>query len=348
MVCACASAPISAPAVTTPTAPGTGLIHISVVIGTASLGPSRKPSYIGSGVTSVAIALDTVNGAAPPAGLATSASASVTLSSCPCTVAGPAVPPGNDAFTITTFDNAQHAISTATQTLAVIAGQSNQFSVTLAGIPHALAISDLPPGAAGTALAATAFTVTAFDWDEHPITGPYASPITLSNADSSGATTITTSQAPGELTSSTDTVTFAYSGLAIVPDVITASASGATSGTATFAPTLSPIVLSTPAVNLYATSGNGSTATFSATEAGWTGTYGKPFVATTSSACSTIASVSPTSATSFTVTAAPNATAGTCTITLSDGAGQSTYLSLTYTAASFGLQRLMSPGSAPG
>ncbi len=130
-----------------------------------------------------------------------------------------------------------------------------------------------------------------------------------------------------------------------MPATITASASGATSGTATFTPALQaisysgPLVLGSPEVDLYATSGTGSTGTFSASEVGWTNTpFDKTLNATMASACSSIATVSPASGTSFTITAVASPTAGICTLTLSDGAGQTKSVTVTYTTSNLGVQ----------
>ena len=111
----------------------------------------------------------------------------------------------------------------------------------LAGVVASLAISGVPSGTVGTAFASPqSFTVTAKDADGDVIVGSYDHPVTLSDSDTTGATTIATSGSDhppkGELLSSSDIAALTYSGLAIAPATLTASASGATNGTAAFGP----------------------------------------------------------------------------------------------------------------
>ncbi|NNM92801.1 MAG: hypothetical protein HKL92_05605 [Candidatus Eremiobacteraeota bacterium] len=357
--------PIGTPSTPAPPPPpgngGTTTIPTHFVIGappssTSALSSSRSPQYVPTTVQSVTITLDTVNAASPPSGLTTTATDNISAPSCPCVVNGPSVPPGSDGFTITTYDHTGgtgNAISVATPTIAITAGTTNNVTITLAGIPKTLAISGIPSASAGTALAATALSVAAKDADGNTITGPYASPITLADGDTTGASTFATSGSDSpptrELLSSTDTATLAYTGLAILPATLTASATGATNGTATFTPTLQPIVYSgplngsTPEIDLYATSGFGSTFSYNVSEAGWTNSpYGKA-LSLNASACSTFATASagvdvPASGTPITVTAIASPSAGTCTMTVSDPFGQTKSVTGTYTVTGIGIQ----------
>jgi hypothetical protein len=223
-------------------------------------------------------------------------------------------------------------------------GKVNRLKFKPAGVVASLAISALPSAIAGTAFASAAsFAVTAKDPDGYVIVGPYQTAVTLTNSDVTGATTIATSGTDvpptGELLSSGDIATLSYNGLAIVPATITASATGATAGTGTFTPALQPVVIKTTdtlnpsyvGVDLYATSGAGSTATFTASEMGWTNApYNKTLSASTASDCSTIATL-PTSGTSFTVTVASSPSAGNCAATIRDPFGQTQSVTLAYT-----------------
>ncbi len=312
---------------------------------------SRRPAYITANIASVAIALDSVNGSAPPSGLTTTVTSNITLTACPCTVAGPSVPPGSDTFTVTAYDAAGgsgNVVSVATATYTIAVGAANSNTITLNGVPKSFSFSGLPTATAGTAFAAQAFTVTVKDADGNTILGTYQNPVTIANSDASGATTIATagSDSPpaGELLGSADTVSIAYTGLAITPATITASATGAT-GSTTFAPTLQPIVYSgplvtgNPEIDLFATSGTGSSGSFSAAEVGWTNApYNKPLTVSLPGGCASIASVSPASGTNFTASAVASPAAGSCTVTLGDGVGQSKAVTLTYTTSSIGVQ----------
>ncbi|NNM99479.1 MAG: hypothetical protein HKL91_06760 [Candidatus Eremiobacteraeota bacterium] len=358
--------PIGTPSTPAPPPPpgngGTTTIPTHFVIGappssTSALSGSRSPQYVPTTVQSVTIALDTVNAASPPSGLTTTATDNISAPSCPCVVNGPSVPPGSDGFTITTYDHTGgtgNAISVATPTIAITAGTTNNVTITLAGIPKTLAISGIPSASAGTVLSATALTVAARDADGNTITGPYASPISLADGDTTGATTLATSGSDSppsrELLSSTDTATLAYTGLAILPATLTASATGATNGTAIFAPTLHPIVYSGPLngssnaeLDFYATSGTGSTLSFTASELGWTDSpYNKMLTLAPASGCSAIldSATSTLSGTTFTENVAASPSAGTCTATLSDGVGQSLAggITFTYTVTNIGVQ----------
>ncbi len=77
-------------------------------------------------------------------------------------------------------------------------------------------IGTLPNQCAGVAFGPTPFAVTTFDADGYPIAGTYATAITLSDSDTSGATAIATSGAdnpPSDtLLSSSDVATLAWNG----------------------------------------------------------------------------------------------------------------------------------------
>lgn len=315
-----------------------------------------RPQYVTASVKSVVITLDTVNGSAPPAGRPASVTDNVTITSCPCVVAGPSVPPGTDTFTLTTYDNTNatgNAISTASPTLSITQGAANDNVITLEGIPHSFSVAAVPSVYAGTPFTSPqAFTVAVKDADGDTIAGSYANPVTITDSDTSSLTLGTALAVNGgtgsttvKSTASTDVITLNYGGLAIPPATITASASGATNGSATFAPYLGPIAYSgplsgsSPEIDLYATSGTGSSATFTATEIGWTNPpYNRAITATEAAGCSSIATTSPSSGTSFVTTVAASPAVGTCTMTLSDFSGGSTKnVTLTYTTSGLGV-----------
>ena len=148
------------------------------------------------------------------------------------------------------------------------------------------------------------------------IVGTYEKVVTITDSDTSGATSIVTSGSPNQLSSSSDTVKLNYTGLSIAPATIGAHATGATAAIATFTPVLAPIVFGSSdtmnpsflGIDLYATSGTGSSAGFTASEVGWTNApYNKGIGATGDTNCASFASVVPSTGTSFTATVARNA-----------------------------------------
>ncbi|GAC1388427.1 MAG: hypothetical protein NVSMB31_02350 [Vulcanimicrobiaceae bacterium] len=320
---------------------------------------ARKPQYVTANVASVTVTLTSVNGGAPPSGLTTSVTTNISAGSCSsgCTINGPASPPGSDNFTLTTFDasgGGGNAISTASPTLAIAVGVANSSTITLLGVPKSFSITSVPSATAGTAFGSAAtLSLAVKDADGVTITGTYASPVTVTDSDASSLTQGSALSVNGgaaassiQSNASSDVIKLSYGGLAIAPATLTAGATGATNGTASFAPALSaivysgPLVSTLPEIDLYAATGTGSSATFTASEVGWTNApYNRSITATQAGACSTIATTSPASGTSFTTTAVASPTAGTCTLTLSDFAsGQTKGVTLTYTTSGFGVQ----------
>jgi len=204
---------------------------------------------------------------------------------------------------------------------------------------------------AGTALATAAtLTLSVLDASGAPITGIYANPVTIVDADNNGTQGSQIAVNTGEFgsslltTQSTDLVRLAYGGLATVPYQLTARAFGATSNTTMVTPQLAPIVYlgpltaALPEIDLFALIGVGSTGSFTASELGLTGApYNKQLTATGAAGCATIGAISPATGIAFTFTAVVSPIPGTCAITLSDGLGQSTSLTGTYSTSGFGI-----------
>ncbi|MHB1800033.1 MAG: hypothetical protein ACYCUI_17395 [Vulcanimicrobiaceae bacterium] len=321
-----------------------------------------KPSYVPSTSASITITLVNVNGNPPPSGLTTTVTSNLSNCTNGCTVPGPAVPPGNDAFTLTVYDAANgagNALSTASPTLTIALGQANSNTITLLGIPKSFTFGTIPSGTAGTAFAGggVALPLTVQDADGNTITGTYDTPVTVTDSDMSslslasglavsGGTVASSVSVPSSAADGTLMLT--YGGMAILPATLKASATGATNATATFAPTRNAIVYtgpmygspSIPQINLYATSGTGSSATFTATEVGWTNSpYNQAITASEASGCSTIATTAATSGSAFTTTVVASPVAGTCTLTLTDvtGGSPAVPVTLTYTNSGFGV-----------
>jgi hypothetical protein len=309
----------------------------------SSSSATRRPHYITANVASVEITLDTVNGTAPSTGMPLTVTTNISMTSCPCVAYGPDVPAGSATFTLAAYDQPNAGgslIATASPTYKIVAGQTNNENVTLNGVPATLSMA-LPIATAGTAfLSPQNISVTAKDGDGNTILGTYATPIALNDPDTSGATSITTggSDSPpaGQLLSSSDTATIAYTGLAVAPIAISASAKAA-NASASFAPALQPIRVATgdtqnPNFIGIALFPGVPSGTFSASEAGWTNApYNKSLTMTVPSACASIGSVAPASGTSFTATVSGSPLGGTCAAALSDGAGQSQPVTLAYT-----------------
>lgn len=337
----------TAPAPATPAvAPASSAVLVptsfTMVIPKTTGSKARQPQFVTANVASVVISLTQVNSAAPPSGLTNNpATTNITAGSCAtgCTVNGPSVPPGSDTFALTTFDGASgsgNVISTVTTTLTVNAGVANSLSATLNGVPASFAWGAAPGGTAGTSFSGTALSLVVKDADNNTITGTYANPIVLSNSDGSGATTLSSTT----LSSSSDAaaLTLSYSGLDVVPASFQASATGASSATMTFSPSTAAVIPSTTEIDLFAASGTGSSGTVTASQVGWTDSpYNNAIAASLAAGCANIATVSPASGTSFTVSVAASPAAGTCTLTLTGGAGQSAAVTLTYTSTGFGV-----------
>jgi hypothetical protein len=304
--------------------------------------------------------LISVNGStALPTGLTTSVTS--TLSGAPpYTIGGPLVPPGTDVFTITTNDGATPpaVLAAATTTVTIAPGTSaNGGTITLAGVAKTIGIGSVPADVADTP-AATTLLVDAYDADGYVITGTYASPVTVALSTVVGQTTTAGSLGAGlahvapdgtiaapaaaiTLSGSSEGVQLVYSGRAIAAATIAATTDGASSS-AQFAPAFKPITIAgttavdgagNPAINLYAPTGTGSTATFTAAELGFTDApFSQSLAATAAPACGSFGALSSPSANTFTFSAVASPTAGICTITIADGLGNAKIVTATYTA----------------
>lgn len=160
--------------------------------------------------------------------------------------------PGSYSASATTYDSpplygvippSAHVLSTAKGVpLTVRAGASNALGLTLGGVVASLSLTGVPAnGTIGTAFTLPQkLSIVAKDADGYTIVGPYANAITLSDSDSSGATTIATSGSDKPpthvLLSSSDTATFGYNGGHVLSAKISAIASGATRSSETFVP----------------------------------------------------------------------------------------------------------------
>jgi hypothetical protein len=329
----------------------------------------RRAHYIPASAQSITITLDTVNGGAPPVGVATSVNDNLTNCAVSCTITGPYSPPGSDKYTVTIFGgpvgNPGPELSTATQTFTIVTGSANSPSITLEGVPAKFALHDtMPAGSGGTALAATALPIDVEDADGDVITGTYSTPVTLSDPD---ATSLTGCNGPcgsalqlGSgtaaksvvLASSTDAgnVQITYGGMDVAPAALAGSTPAgdlAASGSVTFSPSVAPIVYVgplvgiVPEIDLYAPlgAGTGSTGSYTDSQAGWTNAPYSQAIAEGDN-CSSIATFAQnavTNGTAWTATAVASPTAGTCADTLTGGGGATLAVITTYTSSGIGV-----------
>jgi hypothetical protein len=232
--------------------------------------------------------------------------------------------------------------------VTVSAGKTRALKFVLQGIP-AIVDVDPPSAMAGTPFAhPQPVGLNVEDADGNTILGTYAAPVMLTDGDTSGATTLATQgdDAPPPLTlkSSSDAATLAYTGLAIAPATIAGSvAKEPKSGGAPFAPVLQPIVVTTSdtmnpnfvGIDLYEPAGadEGTTGTLVLSEVGWSNApYNKSFTASPESLCALLATTTPSTGAVFTVNAVSSPAVRSCTLALSDGAGQSVTALIEYTA----------------
>ncbi len=303
-----------------------------------------------------------------------------------CTVNGPTSPAGSDSYTLTTYDapnGTGNALDTNSGTFTIVSGADNTETITLNGIPAHITFGAVPNTFAAGTLNSTLIgnggvAVTVADADGETITGTYANPVTISDPDTNGDGTtllLASSSCPAPpagnpassptqltLTASTSAINFCYGGVAENPVTLIASAPGAPAGPSTFTPTLfAPVYVAgsgtppsvvigsnPPDIQLYATSGTGSTGSVNYSESGWTSApYNQGLNAYANLVCSsgtsfsnyaTVSSSPASGATTITVTATSSPTAGACPLTLWDGLTSgltTTVLDSSYTTSGF-------------
>jgi hypothetical protein len=329
--------------------PASATVAVSVALSASSMSPGSK---------SVKIVLASVNGKRVAAKLRKPAIDALTKCSKGCRVAGPESPAGNDRYSITIYDAASargHALASATVT-AKISAAKHVVRASLGKIPAYLAFGAAPALAAGTATTA-ALSFVAQDADRNAITGTFATPIALSDGDTSAPALGTSLSIDGAaaarsaaLTNSAQTIAIHYGGLAIAPTTISASVAGAATADVQLAPSLGsvgytgPLVSGSPEIDLYNPvqgTGPGYQASFSLSEPGWNdGTFSQSFTYATGGSANNCASfsIAPSSGNAFAVSVAPNPTAGACTLTMTGAtASEKLAVKLTYTSSGVGV-----------
>lgn len=311
----------------------------------------KKPSFVSNASASVVITRTS------PSGPAVGAPQAISAASCPCTVKGPSwVPNVSNTYTLTTFDTSNgtgNALDTAQVTFTPTVGQITQ-AVTLQGIPSIVTISGASALNADTQGQNEALTVTVKDASGQLISGPFAHPVRIGDADTrSYGTSLTGTNAGSgctgscvDLTQPSDMVTLNYGGLA--ESAVTIASSGtnlSSAGTATFTPALNPILpdigntlSSLPScawspcygIDLYSNSSSsgGYSGVVSYKEAGFTDAPYNQSLLRPGPICATFATISTVAnangETPYTATAIASPVAGSCTVTVTDGLSDQT------------------------
>jgi hypothetical protein len=187
-------------------APSATLLSVRLIFPSAAPSLSRRPAFVSPSTQSVAL---TVTG--PSAGTAP-APQIFPCTPAACTMTASAIP-GVDTLSFALYDqpNAKGTLlGTAATTATIIAGTTNTVAVSIDGVPAKLAITAAQTYFYDGLAQNIPLSVQAYDADGNLIAGtaPYATPINLSFSDSSGTTSLSSTQvtAPGQ------GVTLRYSG----------------------------------------------------------------------------------------------------------------------------------------
>jgi len=309
-----------------------------------------------------------------------------------CTIYGPPIPPGMDTLGVTEYaeeptgdplaePGGAHAVATSSSTatpaqsnpsFTIVAGEDNQISITLYGVPSVLTAGvrltlELHAGLGYSDELGLLSDVGVADYLGNSITGEYSEPVTITDSDTAAYATSLSLDGPSSaaatetLNSSTDlgNLVAYYGGLAEVDPTITVTAAGGavTSGpTKPFHINLNPIVVTpgssyaaetqtTDEIDLFAESGTGSTAAVTLSEHGWSDSPWNQTFSYTAGMCSvgTPAAtyvLTSTDNLTFTDTAPASAAPGICPVTFTDFiGGQSVTETLTYTETTIGVNK---------
>ncbi len=235
-------------------------------------GTSAKPQYVSPSTTQVSISVN--GGAAVVAPLSPTASGCTSASNgFTCTVIV-AAPVGTDTFVISLLDADSNVLSTLSVSESVASGAANNFGIVLGGVVASLTLTlaTSSPVANGSAQQ-IALTVNGLDADGNVIAGPgnYNAPITITDSDTSGTTSLSvggsTPATTISVTAPGSSVTVNYTGAALPSGAtFTASVSGTsvtpesvkltpTSGTST---TVTLAISGSPAALAYSTGTSGT------------------------------------------------------------------------------------------
>ena len=194
-------------------APQAVAFSISIPAATTS-GHMRHARYVSAGTKSIVVAYGGVQQSADCA-----TTCSMTLS----------ILPGTVTFTVSLYDangGKGNVLSTAQTTTTITAGAPNRVALVFGGVVAALTVALVPGSVPAGNAASVPVVVQAKDAAGYTIVGsdPYANPIQLSNDDTSGATTLSSTTVPSPSAS----VTLNYNGS---PNATTAHVSASIPGT---------------------------------------------------------------------------------------------------------------------
>jgi len=233
------SSNVPPPVVTPAPPPAAAAVNFTILVPRATTAFRRRPAYVSTLTQSVRL---TVNGGTPVVANVNSGSPNCTdgASGRSCTVHAQATA-GQATVVVQLYgqpDAQGPVLSQGTTSAALVAGANNAVSLTLNGVVArivlALGTASPPQGTPAT----IPLTVTAYDAAGAAIVGdPFASPIALTDSDTSGATSIskTVIASPSDAAN----LTVSYNGAAVGSATIGASASGVAASNVTPA-TLSP------------------------------------------------------------------------------------------------------------
>lgn len=210
------------------TLPGPGLTQVQIALKAPAVPAAarRRAKFIAPSVQSGTFS---VNGGTPAiAPLVAGAPGCVTTTSgLTCTVTL-TVPFGNDTIRVALYDaaNATGALlGTGTATATIAPGPMTTVGITIGGVVASVNLAlgtTAPPGGTTTTIP---LTVTALDADGNIIIAdPFATPITLTDSDTSGATQLSTAS----LASPAQAVNVTYSGVLLANATFSAAVTGAT------------------------------------------------------------------------------------------------------------------------
>jgi hypothetical protein len=195
-------------------------VAFSISIPAVSTSAARRaPRYVSAGAKSLRISADNQNAVVNCTNVCTGALRMV---------------PGTYLFTMALYDatdGAGHVLSGGSTSSTVVGGQTNVVQVTFGGVVASVALA-LAPATLHAGFASDAsVAVVAKDAAGFVIVGqePFVAPVALTNADTSGATTLSTSV----LTAPSTPVTLHYNGAPLASARVSASVPGTSVGAAT-------------------------------------------------------------------------------------------------------------------
>lgn len=194
---------------TAPTnAPATSLARVTISdpVGPSTFGAARRPRHLPSSTASITIGVN--GGPASSFPYHVNGPTCVTDSSTTTCTFDVQVPTGTDTIVVQALNAAGKPLATATVQQAV--SGTTVVPVTLLGVPASATVSLASNSAPAGTPTAIPIVLTAKDADGNTITGTYATPVTLTNDDKSGHTTIS----PNPVVSSATSVALNFDGSA--------------------------------------------------------------------------------------------------------------------------------------